>query len=60
MEKTLSELKETLWYFCESLLESMKNDKPKECISFISAFQNMQRLRQRLLSLDESSHIEFL
>ena len=52
MEKTLSELKETLWYFCESLLESMKNDKPREYRSFIAAFGNLQRLRQKLLELN--------
>jgi len=40
------------WYFCERLLESMNSDKPKEYRSFISAFQNLQNLRRKLLELN--------
>ncbi len=39
------------WYFCERLLESMKNDKPREYRDFISAFENLQRLRNKLLEI---------
>jgi len=40
------------WYFCERLLDSMRNDKPKDYRFFISAFENLQRLRRRLLDIN--------
>ncbi len=40
------------WYFCERLLESMKADRPREYRVFISAFQHLQAIRQRLLEQD--------
>lgn len=42
------------WYFCESLLDSMKGDKPREYKSFISALQRLQGLRQKLLEMNSA------
>ena len=39
------------WYFCERLLDSLQRDRAKEYRAFVSAFQNLQNIRQRLLEL---------
>ncbi|MBI4685995.1 MAG: hypothetical protein HY755_12490 [Nitrospirae bacterium] len=41
------------WFFCERLLASMDKDKPKEYRAFIAAFENLQRLRQKLLKTND-------
>jgi len=41
------------WYFCESLLDSMQKDKAKEYRAFVSAFQRLQNMRQKLLEMNE-------
>lgn len=41
------------WYFCERLLESMKDDGAREYKYFIAALQNLQGLRQKLLEMNE-------
>ncbi|MBI4680360.1 MAG: hypothetical protein HY753_03915 [Nitrospirae bacterium] len=40
------------WYFCEKLLDSMKDDGAREYKSFISALQKLQGLRQKLLEMN--------
>ena len=42
------------WYFCESLLDSMQKDKAKEYRAFVSAFQRLQGIRQKLLEMNVS------
>ena len=42
------------WYFCERLLDSMQSDRAKEYRAFVSAFQNLQNIRQRFLEMVES------
>lgn len=42
------------WYFCERLLESMWNDRPKEYSAFILAFENLQQLRRKLLDINDN------
>jgi hypothetical protein len=41
------------WYFCESLLESMNNDRGKVYRKFITSFQRIMSIRQRLLNCQD-------